>query len=282
MTLPSSPPISLKELKTEFGGGTVIGLRQYLSGGSFVSANVQNGSGFLIPSSGTISLNDFLGAANNLPTRFYQSGSGTETVPTGALFCTIEAWGGGGGGGQGDAFSNPSCGGGGAGGYVLSVRLPVTAAQTFSYSVGSGGAAIAFSGADGTNGNPGANTSITHTGMTTIQAGGGLGGHSSPVAGNGNGGAGGGATGGTTLNQAGNTGSTGSGGTLGAGATANSGLLGTGGGYGTGGHASTIGSTYSGSGPGGAGAGAGNSSSSYEFSSGAGASGGARFIYYAS
>jgi hypothetical protein len=60
----------------------------------------------------------------------------TETVPAGATSVTIKIWGAGGGGGL---FTGPPGGGGGGGGYTERT-LSVTGGQTFTYSVGAGGA----------------------------------------------------------------------------------------------------------------------------------------------
>lgn len=80
----------------------------------------------------------------------YTSGSGTETVPYGATSCIIDVWAGGGGGQK----ASPSDGtGGGAGGYSRKT-VAVSGGQTFSYSVGAGGAGKITTngvGADGNN-----------------------------------------------------------------------------------------------------------------------------------
>lgn len=61
MPLPSSGPISLLDLKNEFGGVTPISLRDYYSGGKYVPANTVGALG-VIPSSGPLSLKHFRGA----------------------------------------------------------------------------------------------------------------------------------------------------------------------------------------------------------------------------
>lgn len=61
MALPSSPPISLNQIKTEFGATGSRSLTQFYRGGAFVP-NIPANSG--VPTSGSISLLDFLGASN--------------------------------------------------------------------------------------------------------------------------------------------------------------------------------------------------------------------------
>lgn len=64
MTLPSSGVISISDLRTEFSGPTPSSLSDYYSGGTYVPAGTQNGSGTVIPTSGTIALSNFYGAKN--------------------------------------------------------------------------------------------------------------------------------------------------------------------------------------------------------------------------
>lgn len=100
-------------------------------------------------------------------THTYTSGSGTETVPTGATNCTISVWAGGGGA--------SSAGGGGAEERVLSIA--VTGGNTMAYAVGSGGGG----GVQGVS-QPTAGTNSTVTGtvsggsaaITAIKGGGAL------------------------------------------------------------------------------------------------------------
>lgn len=61
MALPSSPPISLNQIKAEFGATGSRSLTQFYRGGAFVP-NTPANSG--VPTSGSISLLDFLGASN--------------------------------------------------------------------------------------------------------------------------------------------------------------------------------------------------------------------------
>ena len=61
MALPTSPPISLNDIKAEFGATGSRSLTAFYRGGSFVP-NIPANSG--VPTSGSISLLDFLGASN--------------------------------------------------------------------------------------------------------------------------------------------------------------------------------------------------------------------------
>lgn len=64
MALPSSGPISVGEIQTEFGGVSPASLSEYYAGGLYVPSGTLNGSGSPIPTSGVISVNDFYGAKN--------------------------------------------------------------------------------------------------------------------------------------------------------------------------------------------------------------------------
>lgn len=61
MALPTNPPISLNQIKTEFGATGTRSLTEFYRGGSYVP-NIPANSG--VPTSGSISLLDFLGASN--------------------------------------------------------------------------------------------------------------------------------------------------------------------------------------------------------------------------
>lgn len=61
MTLPTSGPMSLSMIQTEFGGTNPIDLNEYYNGGLYVPNSSTNNN---IPSSGTISLQDFYGGSN--------------------------------------------------------------------------------------------------------------------------------------------------------------------------------------------------------------------------
>ena len=61
MTLPSSGPLSLSDIRGEFGGPTPIALENYYRGGSYVP-NITQNSG--IPTSGAISIKSFYGTTH--------------------------------------------------------------------------------------------------------------------------------------------------------------------------------------------------------------------------
>jgi hypothetical protein len=63
MAIPSSGPLSLTTIQTEFGGTNPIGLSEYYAGGGLVPAGTTGTYG-AVPSSGTISIQNFYGTAN--------------------------------------------------------------------------------------------------------------------------------------------------------------------------------------------------------------------------
>jgi hypothetical protein len=58
MALPSSGPLSLSQIQTEFGGSNPISMSEYYRGGAYVTTNNTN-----VPTSGTIKISDFYNAA---------------------------------------------------------------------------------------------------------------------------------------------------------------------------------------------------------------------------
>lgn len=66
MPLPSSGPLSLTDIQTEFGGSNPIGLNEYYAGGGLVPAGTTGTNG-AVPSSGTISIFNFYGTSNVIP-----------------------------------------------------------------------------------------------------------------------------------------------------------------------------------------------------------------------
>lgn len=60
MALPTSPPISLNQIKAEFGATGTRSITEFYRGGAFVPNTSTNSN---VPTSGTISLLDFLGAS---------------------------------------------------------------------------------------------------------------------------------------------------------------------------------------------------------------------------
>jgi len=63
MTLPSSGPLSLTDIQTEFGGSNPIGLNEYYAGGGLVPAGTSGTNG-AVPSSGQIAISNFYGTAS--------------------------------------------------------------------------------------------------------------------------------------------------------------------------------------------------------------------------
>lgn len=251
MTLPSTGPLSLSQIKGEFGGNTPPKLGDYYAGGSFVAPGTSGVNG-AVPSSGALAFSKFLGTTAFSPvTHSYTSSSGTETVPTGAGKVVITVWGHAGAGGAGDGGSN--CGGGGGGeGATSQKTLTVSGGETFSYNVN----------------NPGTTSTVTGPGTSMSCTPGIQGGNADGLGDPGTGSAGGGASGGDT-NTPGNPGSDGdSSGDGGNGGGVN------GGNGGSGGTPGSPGVSPSGAGdPSGGGGGAGSSS-------GSGAAGGARITFY--
>lgn len=139
----------------------------------------------------------------------YNSGSGTETAPTGAVAVTIDYWGGGAGGrgGGSNSSANNSPGGGSGAKGQLVISSGILAGESVSYSVGVNGVGGASPFGAATNGTASTVTGTLAGVLRTLSAGGGSG----PAAGgNTAGGSGGTATGGTT-NTSGGTGEAGSG-----------------------------------------------------------------------
>jgi hypothetical protein len=116
--------------------------------------------------------------------------SSTWVAPSNITHVLVEAWGaGGGGGGSSLECLNGSFtggGGGGGGGYIRSV-MPVTAGQTYTLTVGVGGAG----GPQETGGSPGGTSTISLAGTVLMMAGGGGAGAGSNLTTAGPGGAGG-------------------------------------------------------------------------------------------
>lgn len=80
MALPTSPPISLNQIKAEFGATGTRSLTEFYRGGAFVPNIPANSS---VPTSGAISLLDFLGATNYVPLDGNRSPiTGTQNLTT--------------------------------------------------------------------------------------------------------------------------------------------------------------------------------------------------------
>lgn len=73
MPLPSSGPLSLNDIQTEFGGSNPISINEYYAGGSFVAAGTSGTYG-AVPSSGTISIQNFYGTTAFTPRAVWAGG----------------------------------------------------------------------------------------------------------------------------------------------------------------------------------------------------------------
>jgi hypothetical protein len=83
MPLPTSGPLSLNDIQTEFGGTNPIGLNEYYAGGGLVPAGTSGTFG-AVPSSGAISIQNFYGTSKVLvPTGLIVPLYNTTTVPSG-------------------------------------------------------------------------------------------------------------------------------------------------------------------------------------------------------
>lgn len=103
-------------------------------------------------------------------TNSYGSGTGaTETVPTGATSVTIRVVGGGGSGAK-DSSGVGVPGGGGSGAYGTQT-IAVVGGNTFTYTVGAGGVAVASDPADGFNGGDSTVSGTVSGGSVAITAG---------------------------------------------------------------------------------------------------------------
>lgn len=89
MALPASGAISLQAIQTEFGGTNPISISEYYRGG----ANVPSNSSTLdIPTSGTISLNQFHGAADTVAPTINPTPNPTNTSDSGStISATVSA-----------------------------------------------------------------------------------------------------------------------------------------------------------------------------------------------
>ena len=90
MALPSSGPLSINDIAGEFGGSTPHAMSEYYAGGGLVPAGTSGTYG-AVPSSGTISIQNFYGTSNYVPvyieevfsTWLYTGAGGTQTIANG-------------------------------------------------------------------------------------------------------------------------------------------------------------------------------------------------------
>jgi len=206
MTLPTSGPLSLNDIKGEFGpvgSPANVALGDYYAGGAYVAYGVSGING-PVPTSGAISIANFYGTTVFTPgTTTFTSGTGTFTIPLGTATLVIEVVGGAAAGGYGsrDFPADQDYGGGGGGGGARAITSVAASGggQSLSYSVGRGG--------DYVLGQYGVASSVSGGLITTMTAGGGEPGTSGePTAA---GGAGGTSTGGNVSNSTGDAGNQG-------------------------------------------------------------------------
>lgn len=76
MALPTSGPLSLSDIQTEFGGSNPISLNEYYAGGAYVPSGTTGTYG-AVPTSGAISIQNFYGTSNVLD---------TQTISVGGYF----------------------------------------------------------------------------------------------------------------------------------------------------------------------------------------------------
>jgi len=204
MTLPASGPLSLNDIKGEFGpvgSPANVALGNYYAGGAYVPPGTSGTYG-AVPSSGTISIQNFYGTTAFTPgTVTYTSSSGVFTVPSGTTTIYIEIVGGAGAGGYGtnDSFQDYGGGGGGGGAKSITSAAASGGGQSLTWLVGRGGNYV--------DGLYGVASTVSGVLITTMTAGGGTPGSSNyPTA---SGGPGGTATGGNVSNSTGDAGNQG-------------------------------------------------------------------------
>jgi len=203
MTLPASGPLSLNDIKGEFGpvgSPANVALGDYYAGGAYVAYGVSGING-PVPTSGAISIANFYGTTAFTPgTITFTSSTGVFTVPYGTTTINIEAVGGAAAGGYGsyDPILPQDYGGGGGGGGARAITSIAASGggQSLTWTVGRGG--------DYVLGQYGVASTVVGGLITTMTAGGGTPGTSDqPTAA---GGAGGTSTGGNVSNSTGDTG----------------------------------------------------------------------------
>lgn len=78
MALPTSGPLSLSDIQGEFGGSNPIGLNEYYAGGAYVPSGTTGTYG-AVPTSGTISIQNFYGTSDFSVSGGSTSVSGSST-----------------------------------------------------------------------------------------------------------------------------------------------------------------------------------------------------------
>lgn len=154
MTLPTSGPISLTDIQTEFGGSNPINLSEYYKGGAYVTETDYAPN---VPRAGPISLSNFYGAANTSLYTYTYTSNRTITLP--ATFVSpiiVSALGGGGGSGGSDSVYQ---GYPGYAGKIVTGNVAANSGDTVNIYIGGGGGGgvsgqpIAAPGAGGASNN---------------------------------------------------------------------------------------------------------------------------------
>lgn len=134
MPLPSSGPLSLANIQTEFGGTNPISLNEYYAGGALVPAGTSGTNG-AVPSSGAISIFNFYGTTAVIPfgeSSYTTAGTYSFVVPPGITSICAVAVGGGG------LLANWRTSGGGGGALSYSNNIAVTPGETLTVIAGIG------------------------------------------------------------------------------------------------------------------------------------------------
>lgn len=189
MTLPLTGPISLNQLRDEYGQTGQASLLDYYADGGIVPPGAigypDGVTSTPIPASGPLSMHNFYGASGFPATLYTFTSSGTFNVPLTVTVVDVLIVAGGGGGGSTGSSSSDGAGGGGAGGVLYIQGMAVTPGAALPVIIGAGGA-----GVTATNGLNGSNSSFN--GAIAIGGGGGGGGTTTPTLSGQYGGSGGG------------------------------------------------------------------------------------------
>lgn len=89
MTLPTSGPLSLSDIQTEFGGSNPISLSEYYAGGAYVPSGTTGTYG-AVPTSGAISIQNFYGTTSlviNFTDDYVDGGVQYYTAQAGYQIC---------------------------------------------------------------------------------------------------------------------------------------------------------------------------------------------------
>lgn len=172
MALPTSGPLYLSNIQTEFGGTNPINLSEYYAGGAFVPAGTTGTNG-AVPTSGYITVSKFYGTSKLVPGQqaYTTAGSFTFTVPAGVTSISAVCVGGGGAGIIYAGSPRFIGTGGGGGGLAYKNNISVTPGENLTITVGAGGTPI--------NANPsqaGGSSSIKRGVTSLCEASGGAGG----------------------------------------------------------------------------------------------------------